>query len=50
LTEAEKIIQEELSLMVTQDNFKHPFKGMKEVKKPAQGFLEINPLYIEEAR
>ena len=37
-------------MMMTQDNFKYPFKGMKEVKKSVQGYLDINPLFMEQAR
>ncbi len=34
LSEAERMIQEELGAMISHDNFKYPQKGMKEVKKP----------------
>lgn len=44
---AEQMIFEEVASMITQDNFKYPFKGMKEVKKPAVGFIEISPIYME---
>ena len=36
--------------MVTYDNFKYPVKGMKEVKRLPNGYHDINPLYIEQAR
>jgi pre-mRNA splicing factor component len=45
-TEAERMIQEELQIMINHDNFKYPLKGMKEVKKPA-GYLDINPLFMD---
>jgi hypothetical protein len=45
--EAEKMIFEEIQMMMTQDNFRYPFKGMKEVKKSAQGYLDINPVYMD---
>ena len=35
--------------MIAHDNFKYPQKGMKEVKKP-QGYLDINPLFMDQAR
>lgn len=35
--------------MIAHDNFKYPQKGMKEVKKP-QGYLDINPLFMVQAR
>ncbi len=36
--------------MVYHDNFKYPTKGMKDIKKPQSGYMEINPDYLEEAR
>ena len=36
--------------MVTYDNFKYPVKGMKEVKRLPNGYHDINPVYIEQAR
>jgi hypothetical protein len=44
------MILEEVQAMIAHDNFKYPFKGMKEVKKSNQGFLEINPIYMDQAR
>jgi hypothetical protein len=37
--------------MVCHDNSKYPFKGIREARKGVPpGYLEINPLYMEEAR
>ena len=47
--EADRMIQEELAVMISHDNFKYPQKGMKEVKKP-QGYLDINPIFMDQAR
>ena len=48
--ECELMIQEELQAMVVNDNIKHPFKGMKEAKRHAQGFIDFNPANMDEAR
>lgn len=44
------MIQEELAAMIQADNFKHPIKGMKEVKRPPSNYFEINPHYMDRAR
>lgn len=36
--------------MQINDNFKHPFKGMKEIKRAPTSYLEIQPAYMEYAR
>lgn len=50
LPEAERLILEEMQLMLINDNFKHPVKGMKEIKRLPANYLEIQPAYLDYAR
>ena len=48
--EVEGMINEEILQMQINDNFKNPFKGMKEIKRTQNTYLEIQPVYMDYAR